>query len=50
MTPEEKEIVYADIKYMLAYVKGLHDKNSRDHIEGCLEDRKIEIQRGEWDD
>ena len=50
MTPEEKDIVYGDIEYIMAYAKGLHDKNSRDHITACLDDRKIEIQRGEWDD
>ena len=50
MTEEEKEIVYKDIKYIMAYAIGLHDKNSREHITACLDDRKIEIQRGEWDD
>ena len=50
MTPEEKDIVYGDIEYLMVYAKGLHDKISRDHAIGCLEDRKTAIERGEWDD
>ena len=50
MTDEEKEIVYEDFEYIMAYAKGLHDKNSRDHAIGCLEDRITEIEMGEWDD
>jgi hypothetical protein len=51
MTPEEKDIVLEDIKSIVGVVDTLFSKKSEswEHLTACLNDRKIEIERGEWD-
>jgi hypothetical protein len=50
--PEEKEIIAEDILRIIGVVRTLfrEDSLSREHMVACLNDRKIEIQRGEYDD
>ena len=52
MTPEEKEIVIKDLQRLIESARILYRKGSesREHAEGCLGDRQIEIKRGEWDE
>ena len=52
MTPEQKETVIEDLQRLIESARILYRKGSesREHAIGCLGDRIIEIQRGEWDE
>jgi hypothetical protein len=52
VSPETKVAVIEDITRMIDVAKTLYRRNTEsfDHIEGCLSDRKIEIERGDWDE
>ena len=50
MTPEEKEQVCKDFKEIIQWAQDNLTGELREHLIGCLGDRVIEIQDGEWDE
>jgi len=50
MTPKEKETIIKNINVTISWARWQFSEGSAEHIIACLNDRKIEIERGEWDD